>query len=340
MKHALKAFLAAALILASGWSPAVAADEAKDSLSDAASQLVAGLLSQASALRGKTVAVGEIAPPEGGPTEFSVMCADALEAALMLPAMGRDLKVLDRRNLESLAKEWELDNKGFIEDSTAKQAGKLLGVDVLLLGKYTVPEKKRIEMRVSLVDTESGQILAAGMALLKSDKRLRAARENHLPPPAPQAASKAGSVEPLKVEVWTEKAEYKPGEKFRVNVKANQDCHLTLIDVGTSGSVNVIFPNHQAPDNTVKANVTYTIPDLSAGFEFEVSGPAGKEIVRAIASHEPVVDLADIVGKTTAQSPFAEVKGNVPALTRDIQAKAKKAKPGEWSETVLQLKIR
>jgi hypothetical protein len=115
---------------------------------------------------------------------------------------------------------------------------------------------------------------------------------------------------------------------------------LTLIDVGTSGSVNVIFPNHQAPDNSVKAGVTYTIPDPAAGFEFEVNGPAGKELLRAIASHEPAVDLADIMGKTTAESPFGEVKDGAPALTRDIHVKAKKAKPGEWSEAVLQLKIR
>jgi|GEM_PF-6254421 len=340
MKHALKAAVVAALLLAAGSPPAAAADEAKDSLPDAASQLVAGLLAQASVLRGKTVAVGEIAPPAGGPTELSAMCAEVLETALMPPAQGRDLKVLDRRNLETLAKEWELDNKGFIEDSTAKQAGKLLGVDVLLVGKYAVAEKKRIELRASLVDTETGQILAAATALLKADKRLRAASEKLLPEPAAKAAARPGQAEPLKVEVWTEKAEYKPGEKFRVNVRANQDCHLTLIDVGTSGSVSIIFPNHQAPDNAVKAGLTYTIPDPAAGFEFEVSGPAGRELVRAIASHEPSVDLADAVGKTTPQSPFAEVKDNAPALTRDIHVKAKKAKPGEWSEAVLQLKIR
>ncbi|MCX5794297.1 MAG: DUF4384 domain-containing protein [Elusimicrobia bacterium] len=340
MKLSFKTCLAAAALLAAGWTAASAADEAKDSLPDAASQLAAGLLSQASSLRGKSVAVGEIAPPQGGPTELSVRCAEALEAALMLPAKGRELKVLDRRNLESLAKEWELDNKGFIEDSTAKQAGKLLGVDVLLLGKYAFPEKKLIELRASLVDTESGQILAAATSLVKADKRLRAASEKLAPEPAAKAAPRPGKAEPLKVEVWTDKTEYKPGEKFRVSVKANQDCHLTLIDVGTSGSVSVIFPNHQAPDNAVKAGVTYTIPDPAAGFEFEVSGPAGRELVRAIASHEPAVDLADAVGKTTAESPFAELKDEAPALTRDIHVKAKKAKPGEWSEAVLQLKIR
>jgi hypothetical protein len=223
-----------------------------------------------------------------------------------------------------------------VDDSTAKQAGRLLGVDVLLLGKYSAAEKERLSLRASLVDAESGQILAAASAVSEMDQRLRTAREKALPAPAPQAGPDGA----LKVEVWTDKAEYRVGEKFAVKVRANQDCHLTLIDVGTSGSVNVIFPNHQAPDNSVKAGVTYTIPDAAAGFEFEVAGPAGRELVRAIASREPAVDLADVVGKTTAQSPFAELKSEAPALTRDIHVKAKKAKPGEWSEAVLQLKIR
>ncbi len=331
--------LAAAALLAAGWlSPAAAGDEGV--LPAAAGQIVSDLLSQAPALRGKTMAVGEISDPEGRLTEFSAMFAEALEISLMLPAKSRDLKLLDRRHMEALTKEWELSMSGFVEDDSIKQAGRLLGVDVLLLGRYTVPGKKRIDLRATLVEAETGQILAAATTQLKADKRLQAAREKPLPAPAPKAAPKSGQEEALKVEVWTEKAEYRVGEQFRVKVRASQDCYLTLVDVGTSGGVTVIFPNHHARDNAVKAGVTYTIPDPAAGFDFMVSGPPGRELIRAIASRAPAVDLSDILNQVGPRNPFAEVTKDLPGFTRDIHVHAKKAKPGEWSEALLQLKIR
>jgi len=341
MKRALigTALLAATLLL-----PAAVMQAADDDpLTTAAGGLVADLLKQASGLRGKSVAVEELPGPEGRPTALSLKISEALENALVAPAQVRALKLVDRRNLETLAKEWELDARGYIEEESAKQAGKLLGVDVFVIGKYSFPEKKKLAVRVTLVESESGQILAAASSELDADKRLRAAHEELLPtamPAEPAAPKDIKGPEPLQVKVWTDKAEYGQGEKFRVRAQANQDCYLTLIDVGTSGATAVIFPNHYAPGNAVKSGVTYTVPDPAAGFDFEVSGPAGQEIVRAIASKEPSVDLSDALGQVSAESPFAELKKDLPGLTRDIHIKAKKAKPGEWSEAVLRLRIR
>jgi len=305
-------------------------------LPSAATQLVNDLLTQAAGLRGKSVAIGEISSPEGRPAEFADLYAAALEDSLMLPAKIRDLKVLDRRNVEALAKEWALDANGLVDDASAKQAGRLIGVDVLLLGKYLHPEEKKLELRATLVETETGRILAAATAQIKADKRLRAACAQE----RPAAAAAAPAAGALKVELWTDKKEYAVGDKLQVKVRASQDCHLTLIDVGTSGGVSIIFPNHQAADNAVKAGVTYTIPGPEAGFDFEVGGPSGRELLRAIASREPVVDLADAVSRTSAQKPFAEPSQDPAILTRDIHVQGKKAKPGEWSEASLALKIR
>ena len=36
--------------------------------------------------------------------------------------------------------------------------------------------------------------------------------------------------------------------------------------------------------------------------------------------------------KPSAESPFGDVTKDLSILTRDIHVKAKKAKPGEWSE--------
>ena len=338
MNRKLLPLLAALLFLA----PAVRAADA-DPLAAATAALVSDLMTQAAGLKGKTVAVGELPGPDGKPTALSSRLGEALEAAWVKPAQSRGLKLLDRRNVEVLAREWELDARGFVEEASAKQAGRLLGVDVFLIGKYSWPEKKRLAVRATLVESETGQILAAASAELKADKSLRRAHETPLPEArtaAAPAAAPAGPGEPLQVKVWTEKTGYAIGEKFRVQVQANQDCYLTVIDLGTSGAASVIFPNHYAPGNAVKAGLTYTIPDPAAGFDFEVGGPAGREVLRAVASKEPAVDLAEVLGQVSAQSPFAELGKDLPGLTRDIHVKAKKAKPGQWSEAVLRLDIR
>jgi hypothetical protein len=320
-------------------APAVRAS-GDDPLPGAASGLLTDLMNQAPGLRARSLAVGEFPGPDGKPTALSAELDEALENALVSPARARDLKLVDRHNLETLAHEWDLDAKGYVEDESAKQAGKLLGVDVFLTGKYSFPEKKKLMLRATLLDSQTGQILGAASIEFKIDKSLRKVDAAPYPVAKPvEAPPPAKGTEPLQVKLWTEKQDYTVGEKFKVMVQANQDCYLTLIDVGTSGSATIIYPNAYAPGNAVKAGVTYTIPDPSAGFEFEVTGPVGHELLRAIASKEPSVDLADAMGQVSAQTPFAEVKKDLPVLTRDIHVKAKQAKPGEWSEASLSLGI-
>ncbi len=174
MKHVFRASLAGAFILTSGWSAASASNDATGSLPDAASQLVTGLLSEVTALRGKSVAI-VITVPEGATTECSDRYADALEKALMPLAKVRDLKIVERRNLRTLEKEWAMD--AYIRESTAKLPGNLRAADVQLRGKLTVLEKHLIELSADLVDTESGEKMALVTTQLKADKRLREACE-------------------------------------------------------------------------------------------------------------------------------------------------------------------
>ncbi|OGS37641.1 MAG: hypothetical protein A2506_08115 [Elusimicrobia bacterium RIFOXYD12_FULL_66_9] len=304
-----------------------------------AAPIVASLLKQ-TPLAGKRVAVGGFQDFEKKLTMLSAMVSEDMEQALVSQASLHGFRMIDRRNFAELAKEWDLGMNGYVDDETLTKAGKLLGADVLCLGSYTRIGKK-ITLRVNLVGAEKGEILAATSTEIKLPSDLRGLDEKPLEAkPAAPAEAASPVKEALKVELTTDKAQYAIGDKMHLTVQVNQDCYLTLIDVGPTGKATVVFPNNYAPSNAVKAGVTYIIPDPSAGFEFEIGPPAGVEIIRAIASREPSVDLADAMSPLSSENPFGEVKKDLQVLTRDIRVKAKKARPGEWSESVLKLSIR
>lgn len=330
-------------VLLGAFLPGIAASAGPRTLEERVAPIASSLLKQ-SPLRGKRVAMGGFPDSDKRLTALSAMLAEDLELALVARASEGGFKMMDRRNFSELAKEWELGMNGYVDDASVTQAGRLLGADVLCLGSYE-RVGKTVVVRATFVSAEKGEILAAAVAEIKLDGRLRDLAEKIIPATAPKpvpAAAETSMVpaEPLKVEVWADKNEHAVGEKMTLRVKVNQDCYLTLIDVGPSGKAVVLFPNHYAPNNAVKAGVTYVIPDPSAGFEFEVTPPAGVELIRAIASKAPTVDLKDAMEPVSEENPFGAVKKDLGMLTRDIHVKAKKAKPGEWSEKVLKLTIR
>lgn len=309
-----------------------------------ARQITADLLRQAS-FRGKKIAVGDFTDSEGRATALSTLLSENMELALVGQARAGDFKMIDRRNFQELVKEWELSVNGSVDDESLTRAGRLLGADALCIGRYTRIGKK-IVLRTTLVGAEKGEILAAssteiklGGDLLELSERIRPAAGIRASA-AVDAAPPAAATQTLKVELWADKSRYAIGDKMTIGVRVNQDCYLTVIHVGVNNKATVIFPNIYAQNNAVKAGAAFSIPDPAAGFEFEVSAPAGLELIRAIASKVPSVDLDDVMSRPSAESPFGDVTQDLSVLTRDIRVKAKKAKPGEWSESVLKLSIR
>lgn len=73
-------------------------------------------------------------------------------------------------------------------------------------------------------------------------------------------------------------------KKVVLNIKVEKDAYVTVLDVGTSGKVHVIFPNRFQKDNRVAAGQVIKIPDPRADFAFEVQGPAGTELIKVIAT--------------------------------------------------------
>ena len=134
----------------------------------------------------------------------------------------------------------------------------------------------------------------------------------------------------FKVELWTNKDTYKVGKEIVFYFRTNKDYRLTLINVGTSGKTQIIFPNKYYKDELVKAGKVYCVPPEEARWFFKAEGPAGIELVKAIATLEKValVDKEDLKPAGEVQ----EVKKSQSELAKDIAIALKPVNEKRWAE--------
>jgi hypothetical protein len=147
--------------------------------------------------------------------------------------------------------------------------------------------------------------------------------------------------QPLCVEVWTSAtsgsaagrsqqagrngATYQVGARIVVTFRANHDCYLTLLNIGTSGKLTILFPNAMHPDNRILANRLNEIPGPGDGFEYQLTGPPGIEKLKAVATLDEVPlleshfasdgSLFRTVSATAAARDIALVRKRVEALS-------------------------
>jgi len=94
----------------------------------------------------------------------------------------------------------------------------------------------------------------------------------------------------VNVDVWFDKqcgTPYEQGEKILISFRTTADAYVTVYDIDTRGNVSVLFPNRHYPDNFVRGNRTYTMPNRDYTYDLVVEGPEGIEYVDVIASADP-----------------------------------------------------
>jgi len=141
----------------------------------------------------------------------------------------------------------------------------------------------------------------------------------------------------FKVELRVDKedANYKVGDEVKFFFKTDRDCRLTLLNVATSGQVMILFPNEYQKDNKVTAGSEYKIPAEGAKFVFRAKGPAGKDVIKAIATLEPieVVKPADTeTPKGAAKGGFKVVKKRAKDVAIEIKNTFQPLDPKTWAE--------
>lgn len=114
-----------------------------------------------------TVAVMDFTGFMMGEAGNSVAIGKALSAMLVTEFTSRDgLRVLERQNMQTILQEQRLALSGRVDESSAVEIGKMLGVQYVLLGQVTsIPGQLRVDIRA--VDVETTRVLSV---LKKNDK--------------------------------------------------------------------------------------------------------------------------------------------------------------------------
>ena len=237
------------------------------------------------------------------------------------------------------------------EGMAAEKIAKTNDLELYVAGSYRM-ERAGLEIRARLIETATSNIKSSADIVIKkreinSEDLALLEKFGGTSTPNPfqdeyqedleKLVSSKPDHSPFKIKVWTDKKEYQIGEKITFSIESEESCYLTLLDIGPSGNITVIFPNKYHKDNFIISGVTYQIPSPDYGFEFDIQGPAGLERVKAIATlkPDPLIDL-------NLQQGFHSIERGTNQGTRDIKTIAKKfslQSNSDWAEAYSEIFI-
>lgn len=334
-----------------------------------------GKVEELRSLRSKRLAVGEFPTTDRRSTELGVHVADQIEVVLAQRAGAAGFEIVTRSHICQVIRQNRLRINDLFDAAIEEKLGKFVLADALAAGTVT-DLGRRFAISVRLLDTATGKILWAGSLSVAADDALRAllsrsvsndecigaaavvplapgASPAPLPPGTPAPAgpvitpSPAAPAPPvpddgphgsLRVQVWTDKPLYRVGDRIQFGLRVNRDAYVTLVNIGTGGSVTVIYPNRYHPDHFVRAGQDVTIPPPGARFVLSVKGPPGFEQVRAIATEEPVKVHTGTF--TTGGQPFRVLdRAQTRGLAVELKEGREKVEPGKWAEAVVAVEV-
>lgn len=155
---------------------------------------------------------------------------------------------------------------------------------------------------------------------------------------------------PFRVELELEggEAELELGDRIVFRIRSERPGHLTLVDLGTDGTVTVLYPNGLAPSTALRAGEWREIPTPETGFALRAAEPTGWGMVRALVTAEPV-DLplgseplrSDKRGEILAAELLERVRSNLAAGWHTRGVELGTAIPlDSWSTTMVSYRIR
>lgn len=260
----------------------------------------------------------------GGRTTLSNQIEAELKADL---ALVDDISVIEKVNIDNAI--------------PPEERAKTSGADMYVTGSYWIT-REGLRINARLIQVKTYTIISAAKVLINKDG---------LPLKDPPAArEKAGETtyaltidsllnleregQSFNIKVWTDKGEYQIGDTMTFYFRSDKDCYITLIDIGTSGRVTILFPNAFYKDNLIRAGTTYTVPDDSYGFKIDVDGPVGLERIKAIATTKPL----SLSQMDFSRGFYSIEKRDNPRL-RDLSISVDKLVKQEWTETYTEIFI-
>lgn len=295
-------------------------------------------------IKGKKIGVGTFPLAGGRASELGSYLADQLDVALTRRAGAGGFEIVTRNHLCQIIREHKL----WVDDQFAqnKKLGGMGQADFMVTGQVT-PLANQLSVSLRMLDTETGRAVWADSLTLRLDEGLKGLLARPVvgdgcgPEPAAttSAAAPAETRDRLQVKISTDKPSYRIGDTVRFGLRVNRDAYVTLVNIGTSGDITIIYPNRFHPSHFVRAGQDVAIPPPDAGFTLTVQGPAGFDQVRAIATEDPVQLLAgDFAGQSTTFRSLDRVQTR--SLVVTINAEREKVAPARWAEDVIAIEVK
>jgi hypothetical protein len=130
---------------------------------------------------------------------------------------------------------------------------------------------------------------------------------------------------PFEVHLWVEnvsfipsstpsiKAEsYSVGDCIVIKCVAAMDCFLTLLNIGPTGNLKMLFPNERHPSNAIKAKQTIAIPGKYWDFKYRLVKPEGLSCAVWTEKIKAIATLTDIQIAPSAMSKTRSVFRSIP----------------------------
>lgn len=130
-----------------------------DALDKIAKKISAG----ATKLQNKKIAVLPFPYHDGRESQGSTIVSERLITKLV---EQKKLDVIERSLMEKVLKELKLQSSGAIDEQSAKQIGKILGVDAVVSGTL-IDVEDSVEVNARLIKVETGQIIVASSGKVK-----------------------------------------------------------------------------------------------------------------------------------------------------------------------------
>ena len=110
--------------------------------------------------------------------------------------------------------------------------------------------------------------------------------------PAPVAGA-GWPAQPFALQVAADRSFYRAADPVTLMVRADQDCHLSLLNTGPGGTSRLLFPNRYQQNTLIRAGQTVVVPGVGAGVTIVPIGPAGVENVVAVCrtGDQPAIGL-------------------------------------------------
>src|SRR3989304_1996102 len=229
--------------------------------------------------------------------------------------------------------------------STAERA-KELNADFYLSGIYWHDDNSGLRINTRMVDTKKGTVISTGRVVLKQDSyNIFDLKEKGTDP---QTNDDQGEYDLLvdklyfseegdrrfNIDIWTDKKGYIIGDTLTIYFQSDKDCYVSLLDIGTSGKMTLLFPNSFYKDNFIKGGKTYSIPGDFFGFRINVRGPAGIERIKVIATPEPF----PIAEGNTAYGFYSFDREDKKGM-RDLSVVSDNLSSKSWAQDYVEIRI-